>query len=448
MSARRKKRPRLIGALILLILLGLLLPLGSLLTGFLPGGKSRAESVPEPGPHEKGTLEVTVVRAKDLAPIAGARVLFERLSGGEAEAESDARGRVRLAGLGAGPVHVQTTVDGRKAQAWADPALQRDVRLSVGPEPRRSGHVAPAPARVALLAEDGSELASTETDAQGRYDLPDLEGSVCAVAEGFAPAVAPRGDLVLRDGSLVAGKLIGGGAGGLSVYGAVASPGSDGMLPFRAEWRVEADGSFRGRLPPGAEAFGIYRGLPVRIAPGAIQLPAEARATGVVRRRDGSPAARAVLFFRPLVDADFATPLPGLRVEANARGEFAATGFAAVRYSVEAYAPGCATRVVPEVAPAGGPVEITLDPGFAIGGFVVDTAGLPVPGAHVRAVGTPEGEDRPVLSAVADEQGRFHVAGLGGTHARARVTADGYHPTTLERLDPSSDLRVVLQADR
>ncbi len=445
---RPQRRSRLLGALILLILLGLLLPLGSLLTGFLPGGKSRAEAVPEPEPrHAPGSLEVTVVRASDMKPVAGARVLVERLTGGESEVESDARGRVRLEGLGAGPVRVEATADGRKAVAWADPAVTREVRLAVGPEPRRSGRVVGAPARVALLGEDRRELAACETDAQGRYDLPDLLGSLCAVAEGFAPAVTASGDLVLREGTRIQGKLLGGGAGALSVYGLVASAGADEMLPFRAEWRVDEDGGFRGRLPSGAEAFGMYRGLPVRISAGDVVLPAPAKVAGVVRREDGSPAARAALLFRPLLDADFATPLPGLRVNADERGEFAATGFAAGRYSVEAYAPGCATRIVPEVVVGGGPIEIVLSPGFSIGGFVVDAAGLPVPGARVRALGLPEESDRPVLSGVADAQGRFHLAGLGGTHARLRVTAEGYHATTLDRLHPSSSLRVVLQVN-
>jgi hypothetical protein len=233
------------------------------------------------------------------------------------------------------------------------------------------------------------------------------------------------------------------------VYGLAPSTGADEMLPFRAEWPVSADGGFSGRLPTGAEAFGMYRGLPVRIAAGDVALPAPAKVMGSVRRVDGSAAGRAVLLFRPLLDTDFATPLPGLRVEADARGEFTATGFAAGRYSVEAYAPGCATRIVPEVVVGASAFEIVLSPGFAIDGFVVDTAGLPVPGARLRAIGMPEADDRPVLTTIADSQGRFQLNGLGGTRARLRVTADGYHSTTLDHLPPSPPpLRVVLQVKR
>lgn len=446
--SRKSRRPRLLGAILLLILLALLLPLGNLLTGFLPGGKSRAEPANEPEQTDSaGTLRVTVVRAEDQEPVAGARVLVARLAGGEAEAESDAKGHVRMRGLGAGPVRVTTTVDGRKAETWADPAVTREILLSVGPEARRTGRVTPAPARVVLVGEDGSEVASAETDAEGRYDLPDLKGSLCATKVGFAPAVAEEGDLVLREGRLVEGRLIGGGAGDLLVAGLVPSPGGDEMLPFRAKWKVEKDGGFRGRLPEGAQAFGTFRGLPVRIAAGDVRLPAEAQAVGDVRRADGAEVPRAVLLFRPQLDADFATPLPGLRVETDANGGFAVKGFAAVRYSVEAYAPGCARSVLPDVAVGAGAIEIVLAPGFAIDGFVVDAAGLPVSGARVSAVGLPEDAGRPVIRATADEEGRFTLSGLGGTSARLRVTADGHHATTLDRIPPTNRLRVVLQVN-
>jgi hypothetical protein len=220
------------------------------------------------------------------------------------------------------------------------------------------------------------------------------------------------------------------------------------MLPFRAEWRVAEDGGVRGRVPAGAEAFGTYRGLPVRIAAGEIPLPPTARATGTVRRFDGAPAARAALLFRPLLDADFAPPLPGRLVHANERGEFDEPELAAVRYAVEAYAPGCAKRIVPEVLPGKGPIEIVLAQGWAIDGFVVDAQGLPVARARIRAVGLPEEAERPVLGATADNLGRFRIAGLGGTHARLRVTAKGFYPTTLELPSTTDRLTVNLQEER
>lgn len=439
--------------MVLLLLLLALLPLGSFLAGFLPGGKGRAE--PEPAAaarRDAGTLEVTVLRQGDLTPVEGARILVESLTGGAAERQSDLQGRVRLRGLGAGPVRVAATVDGRTTEAWVDPATQQEVLLSVGPEPVRTGRVTradgtPARAHVRLLASDARELASTTTDERGCYELPDQReaASVCAVAQGTAPAAAPRGDVVLHEGTLVDGQLNGAGEGTLTVYGRVAAPQADDLIPFRVEWPVDANGAFRGRLPSGVEAFGTYEGLPVRVEAGPRDLPSSIRCSGVVRRSDGVPAARAVLLFRPLLDADFPPPLPGLRLEADAEGAFAAAGFADVRYSVEVYAPGCETRVVDDVRPGQGPIDLTLEPGYAVAGFVLDTAGLPVPGACVRAVGLPDENGRPVLTAEADAQGRFRVAGLGGTHARIRITAEGYHSTTLDHVTPKSNLRIVLQ---
>jgi hypothetical protein len=72
---------------------------------------------------------------------------------------------------------------------------------------------------------------------------------------------------------------------------------------------------------------------------------------------------------------------------------------------------------------------------------------MPVGGARVKAVGLPEEGERPVLDATADQIGRFRVAGLGGTRARVRVTAPGYHPTTLDIQPSATPLRVVLQVN-
>jgi hypothetical protein len=45
-----------------------------------------------------------------------------------------------------------------------------------------------------------------------------------------------------------------------------------------------------------------------------------------------------------------------------------------------------------------------------------------------------------------DAKGGFLLRGLAGDHARVRVTAEGYWPTTLEDVAPEARLRVVLQA--
>ncbi|MHC4548914.1 MAG: carboxypeptidase-like regulatory domain-containing protein [Planctomycetota bacterium] len=456
MTGHRKIRsPRgLLGLLALLLLIVAMLLLSTFLAGFLPGGGRLP--APDPAradrPHP-GTLQVTVLGSDRRDPVAGARILVERPTGGEARARSGADGRAVLEGLGAGPVRVRASFQGRSAEAWADPSLDGEVLLAVAEGPTRTGTVrradgAPAPARVLLLDAHGEELASTQTDARGAYALPDHPDAVavCAEAPVGAPTSVREGDVVVEPGVEVEGRLLGASEGNLQVYGRVPAPRGDGVLPFRARWPVAADGSFRGRLPAEAQAWGLCDGLPVRIAPGAAPLPAPAEVNGRVVRGDGTPAAHAVLLFRPLLEEDFPAPLPGLRVAADAEGRFAAGGFARVRYSVEARAPGCAARIVPEVLPGAKPLEIRLKPGFAVQGVVLATSGLPVAGARVRAIAFPEGRgDAPVATGEADEQGRFHLPGLGGTYARVQVSAPGYHATTLERVDPAAVLRVVLQ---
>jgi hypothetical protein len=174
---RRIRSPRgLFGALALLLLIFAMLPLSSFLAGFLPGG-GRLPAV-EPDGGSDGTLRVTVVGADHRDPVEGARILVERLTGGEAQAESDALGQVVLEGLGPGPVRVEASVNGHKAETWADPSVDPEVYLAVAEDPKRTGTVryadgTPADALVLLLNGNGQELAAARTDEEGRYEVAD-----------------------------------------------------------------------------------------------------------------------------------------------------------------------------------------------------------------------------------------------------------------------------------
>lgn len=450
MSGERKRsRSRLLGILALLLLLALLLPLSDFLAGLLPGGgRFRSEPGEAADRPEPGTLRVTVVSSEDRAPVDGAVLTIDGVEGGR----SGPGGGAVLAGLGAGPVRVEVAHDGSVAAAWADPSLQDELQLAVAPPPTRVGRVQRADgsgvaARVALLDEHGDELEATRTDAQGRYELPDDPAAVavCACASELAPASEPDGDIVLAAGREVRGHLTSGGKGPLEIYGDVPGARGDRRLPLRATWTLGDDGSFLGRLPDGARAWALVDGLPVRIREGEIQPPARVDAKGRVVGPDGAPADGARLLFRPLLDDDFPAPLPGLRVDA-ADGKFNASGFAAARYAVEVDAPGLARTIVYGVNPADGEIEIQLERGFDLRGFVVDSRGLPVDGARVLALGLPENADHPLARSHTDARGGFLLRGLGGDHARVRVTADGYWPTTLEQVGPDARLRVVLQA--
>ncbi|MHC4492696.1 MAG: carboxypeptidase-like regulatory domain-containing protein, partial [Planctomycetota bacterium] len=129
---RRIRSPRgLFGALALLLLIAAMLPLSSFLAGFLPGGGELPAVEPAAADDRSdGTLRVTVVGADHRDPVAGARILVERLTGGEAQAESDAEGQVVLEGLGPGPVRVEASVNGHKSETWADPSVDPEVYLA------------------------------------------------------------------------------------------------------------------------------------------------------------------------------------------------------------------------------------------------------------------------------------------------------------------------------
>ena len=445
---------RLFGVLALLVLIASLLPLGSFLAGALSGGGKRADpSHPQHAKADPGTLRVTVLSAVDQSPIEGAHILVRGLASGEADMRSDTAGQATVEGLGAGPVHVLASHGDSLAGAWTDPQIENEILLAVAPQQARSGRVAhedgkPARAIVRLLGSAGEELERTRTDADGKYRLPDdpAAASISVEPDRGAPAVVVRGDVVVTQGREHAGKLLGTGKGKLQIYGWVVAQDEDRTLVFRTGWKVDQDGAFRGRLPEGARAWATFDGLPVRIAEGDIELPKRTLATGSVTRADGTAATGAQLHFRPLLDGDIATPLPGLRVETDKHGKFDATGFADVRYIVEVRAPGCATRIVTDVRPAAGPFDVKLDAGFQTGGIVVDGHGLPVPGADVRAACFPEKQgERPLLRTRADQKGRFQFDGLGGDYCRIQVRAEGHYPTTLDARRDARALRVILQ---
>jgi hypothetical protein len=383
-----------------------------------------------------------------------AALLVSGLSGGELDATSNALGQATLEGLGNGPVRVEASWNGHQATAWTDATVEREILLAVAPAELRRGRVRlangkAARATVRLMGRDGELLASVETDENGRYEIEHHRNasSICVEAAGSAPAVAAGGDVDLSEGEPHSGRIVGAGNGELELYGLMLAPDDDGMLPFRCRWPVAEDGAFAGRLPKGVKAWGLYDGLPVPLVKGEVALPERTTASGRVRRQDGSPAAHAVLLFRPLLDADFPVPLPGRKFTADEVGAFdAVEGFAKARYAVEVRAAGCATRVLPDVRPGEGAIEITLEPGYSVGGFVVDTGGLPLTDARIVAMSLPDaGGERPVMRGGTDARGSFRIEGLGGKLARLQVSADGYHPTTIDGVRDLQDLRVVLQ---
>ncbi|HEY0707593.1 MAG TPA: sigma-70 family RNA polymerase sigma factor [Polyangia bacterium] len=154
---------------------------------------------------------------------------------------------------------------------------------------------------------------------------------------------------------------------------------------------------------------------------------------GRVVAPDGSPVEGASVFLvRNVAESlkDGATPAVEV-VRSDARGEFDFPAVPPGEYVATAMAPGwapgrseatvtAATKVGVDIALGGG--------GLRLAGRVLDVGGGPIPHARVTAVLVRASHPRTqnlVLSAVADEQGRYALHSRAGIHD-LRVEADGY----------------------
>lgn len=149
------------------------------------------------------------------------------------------------------------------------------------------------------------------------------------------------------------------------------------------------------------------------------------RVTGRVRAPDGQPIAGALVF------AESATGLAAPRVDplrdgatTGADGEFVLDSVPLGSHRFTARHPGWAPGSSAPVLVDGTTerrVDITLEPGAALAGTVVDAGGQPVENALVRVSQAGQGGFRPrAWEATADQAGRFTLTGL----PRARLRAE------------------------
>ena len=453
---RARRLRRALGLLILLALFALLAPLNGFFAGLLPGGGRLPD--PDQPPEETrdgGTLRVTVIEHESGEPVEGATILVHRPNGDSPRrATSDEGGEAQVEGIEERLVRVEADSGQGRGEAWAHLEVSEQVSLAIEPAGRRQGRVVhpdgrPAEALVLLVNADGEELDRTRTDERGQFEFPEHEEAVACIAESRLGELASSRTktLVIEAGERIEGRLIGARPGFLEVYGLVPARDEDALLPIHARWRIDEQGRYEGSLPRGARAWGLCDGLPVVLDGEERALPERIDASGRVTRAGGGAPEEAELSFRADLDLAWDVRLPRRVVSVEGDGSFKAPGLARTRYRVEARAKGCATRVFQDVVPGPDPLRFELEPGFELAGSVVDTRGVPLADARVHAEGLPDPlHSRPGAWELTDARGGFRLRGLGGDHARLRITATGFFATTLERVAATDSLRVVLQA--
>ncbi|MBI4612755.1 MAG: carboxypeptidase regulatory-like domain-containing protein [Planctomycetes bacterium] len=336
---------------------------------------------PELPPGEPGSISGRVVDDAG-EPIEGARVWLSSLNFG-AEALADANGEFRVSGLPPGEYRVEARFDGSLVQGEG-------------------------PFRVE----------------------PRLE--------------TPVGDLVLVPGGTVEGEVVFPDAPSGEFTIVWRRHGGDRFSRLRT-FRTASPPSFSILVPPGGYRFhalapGYAASAAVAVAVAArgrervvLVLERGATLSGSVLTRDGAPAAGARVSVRPEIPTldDFRS-LMGLQTVADAEGRFSVTGLEPGVCIVEASVPGRSPAVAKvELAGAENSIDLVLPAGCRLEGIVIDTSGVPQPGAGVVLQLEAESGGASYQHEIpTDDQGRFVLQDLppGKYRVRAHVFSDRSRP--------------------
>lgn len=433
-----------------------------------------------------GTLRLRVVSGAN-EPVAEARAVYTTPEG-SFDATSDASGIAVLAGLpsGVGQLRVTHAVH----RVHADPLVgvvageEREQLVVLDAAGVLVGRVVDASderplgdAMVEVSVPTAPTLPAADpvaTDAEGRFEAPDLAGvrdrlqlhvrragyqdailtrsatdeSELVVQLRRGPPLEVRGGVYDADGRGVAGALLelGPASGALDVDPVRGSsdergsfvlelPGAAGPGSF---WQVRATA---GSGDAGVAAFVVPRDELAPTPYVEIKLTATGALVGTVVDEDGQPAVGAEIRVEP--DGSGSAPSARLLARALSRdgsslvttsgegGAFELFGLPATAWRVEARRgsvvapPGDAIEVPPHGVAT---VQIRLVDGARIQGRVEDAAGAPVPGVHVRAV--PERRVVPGLdegaAARTDGDGAFEISGLAEGGWRLAATRMGW----------------------
>lgn len=418
----------------------LLFKLNPYLAGVLPGG-GKNETEPKRA-IALGSLEVLVVRQSDRSPVSGATIRIEGLSGKRHSMTSSREGKAVFNELLHEPHRVTSEGAGSSGTAWSNTG--EVVEISLGIRPKRNGRVHDQdgnarPGIVHLLDRNARILASTSTDADGRYELVDLpEGvAVCAWPRNGAPASSGSGDIIVDEGEPCVETEP------CDVFAMVPDSAEDKMVPLRA--RIFGEG----RLPRGARAW-VFEGDSARGASGvrpagSSEFPGYCPGPkGAVVDSAGKAVAGARVEAHAMYEGARVVPNPKPQfVFTDNDGQFEFDSVSVGRKEFRVSAPGFATVIAPH---ADGVVQITLPRGYSVGGRVVDKDGNGVRGVRIDALPTPDPKARLEEGrTVTTDDGRFFLSGLGGTHVRVRASKRGYVAITMDHVPPNGFVTMRLK---
>ena len=412
-----------------------------------------------------GTIEGVVRDGDDGRPVPGARVeargsnaigLPDDPDAGRIVTQTDAEGRFKLDGIGAGmhTVAVRSRQAGHASRSNVRAGAR--VELLVFPAATVSGTVTgpdgkPIPRALVSVAGRpfGRNSASYAADDLGRYEIAGIEAGlydVLARAPGLAPAVAPevvlderseaRVDLVLRPGARVVGRLVD--ANERPVAGRVEVGELNGRArPYALADSLRAEAGADGRfaiaeVPQGEHALGVNAPgqaperveLAVRagdkvVDVGDVRLEVGIAIRGHVRTKEGAAvpdaSIQAYTMRRGATRGD---------ARSEADGSFVLAGLEQTMYHLTVVAAGFGTAEK-EAEPGGEPIDIVLEPAGIITGLVTDDRGRPVDGFRVSATlgdGTMM-RRMPRFEEVSSDDGRFRLTEVSAGTYVVKVTA-------------------------
>ncbi|HEX6884029.1 MAG TPA: sigma-70 family RNA polymerase sigma factor [Planctomycetota bacterium] len=421
-----------------------------------------------------------VTRLHDGSPVEGATVVAREgvlsLPGREnLRAVTDARGDYRLADLAPGcyqlrvrsPDQVTASPAARLLaageEAIADFALEDGVTITG----RVSDGRDESPLAGARVFAWGDRERVVVTNALGEYRLAGVavgsSADLHVACDGFGtfstrvayvgasgarqdffllPGRSARGRVIDADGAPVAGASVGAGSLADGMDARAATTGADGRFEL-TDLRIDLRHSLLVRAP--GHACAVFD-FPVRefevpeIDLGDLALEPSTHVSGRLTDLAGRPLEGLLVgaSIEPLA-RDVLGPLEGgegylsrgglgtgaIQAPTDADGRFAFAGLPAGRWTLTAEPKGYLTSaqveldVTPGERRAG--VELALDTGLSITGFVTDEEGRPLPGLVVDIY--PEGSDERLVYDLAREDGSFACRGL--EPGRYRVSSDG-----------------------